>query len=143
MGKPYFRAGVVAVIRRDDGKVMAFERSDRPGAWQLPQGGIDDGESPERAVWRELKEETGLGKKHVSLVGEHHDWTVYAWPKPMRKGERLGQAHRWFFFELKRPDTKPRPDGSEFSDYRWMSVGDLIDQVVDFRKGPYRQVLGG
>ena len=59
MAKPHFRAGVVAVVRRSDGQVMAFERADAPGAWQLPQGGIESGETPEQAAWRELREETG------------------------------------------------------------------------------------
>ena len=61
MAGPHFRAGVVAVVRRDDGLVMAFERADLPGQWQLPQGGLEAGESPVEAAWRELAEETGLG----------------------------------------------------------------------------------
>jgi putative (di)nucleoside polyphosphate hydrolase len=143
MAKPHFRAGVVAVVRRADGFVMAFERSDLTGAWQLPQGGIEPGESPETAAWRELREETGLGRGDVRLAGEHHDWTVYVWPEPMRRTHRLGQAHRWFFFEPLDDAIEPRPDGSEFSDWAWMATSELIECVVDFRKEPYRQVLGG
>ena len=56
MASRHFRAGVVAVIERSDGAVLAFERADAPGSWQLPQGGIEVGEEPEDAVWRELKE---------------------------------------------------------------------------------------
>src|SRR5687767_13981343 len=58
MAGHHFRAGVVAVVRRADGRVLAFERADLPGQWQLPQGGLDRGESPEQAAWRELEEET-------------------------------------------------------------------------------------
>jgi putative (di)nucleoside polyphosphate hydrolase len=143
MAKPHFRAGVVAAIRRSDGRILAFERSDLSGEWQLPQGGIETGESPVAAVWRELAEETGLDERDVRLVDEHAEWTVYAWPTSMRDSERIGQVHRWFFFEPVGDWIEPTPDGKEFRGWRWMQPDELIDRVVDFRKGPYRQVLGG
>lgn len=130
------------VVRRDDGMVLAFERSDLSGEWQLPQGGIEPGESADQAAWRELGEETGLGPADVRLVDEYDGWTVYQWPKRLRRGERLGQVHRWFFFEPVR-EIEPRPDGSEFTGWRWMTPAELIDLVVDFRKDPYRRVFGG
>jgi putative (di)nucleoside polyphosphate hydrolase len=122
---------------------MAFERTDTPGQWQLPQGGLETGELPDAAAWRELTEETGLGPQHVALVGEHPHWTVYEWPHDIvGTGPRLGQVHRWFFFEPLADDVEPKPDGSEFRDWRWASPTWLIDQVVEFRKACYRQVLG-
>ena len=139
MPNPHFRAGVVAVVRREDGKVLAFERVDTVGQWQLPQGGIESGESPKEAAWRELREETGLDTRCVRLVSEFDEWTVYLWPTEMQRRERLGQAHRWFFFEPRDGAVEPVPDGKEFSDWRWMEPRDLIDQVVDFRRGPYQQ----
>jgi putative (di)nucleoside polyphosphate hydrolase len=142
MVKPHFRAGVVAVVRRSNGQVMAFERADSPGAWQLPQGGIESGETPEQAVWRELWEETGLSKRDVRLVEQPPHWTIYEWPADMRTSDRIGQAHRWFFFEPLDDQVTPQPDGSEFTDWRWMTAPDLIDCVVEFRRGPYAQVLG-
>jgi len=143
MANPHFRAGVVAVVRRSDGTVLAFERVDYPGQWQLPQGGMEPGETPEEAAWRELSEETGLSGDDVVLVDEYDGWTVYQWPKRLRNGDRLGQVHRWFFFEPRRDDIEPTPDGTEFSDWRWMTPAVLIDNVVGFRRQPYRQVLGG
>lgn len=142
MVKPHFRAGVVAVVRRSDGQIMAFERADARGAWQLPQGGIESGESPEQAAWRELWEETGLSKRDVRLVEQTPHWTIYEWPQEMRTSDRIGQAHRWFFFETLDDDVAPSPDGREFTDWRWMRAPDLIDCVVEFRRGPYAQVLG-
>lgn len=142
MANPHFRAGVVAVVRRDDGQVLAFERTDFSGEWQLPQGGIERGETPEEAAWRELAEETGLDRRHVEMVDEYDDWTVYEWPTSMRRGARLGQAHRWFFFRPLDGALEPMPDGAEFSGWRWMTTATLIDKVVEFRKRPYRQVLG-
>lgn len=141
MAKPHFRAGVIAVVRRADGDVMAFERTDLSGEWQLPQGGIETGETPEQAAWRELREETGLGRQHVRLVAEHDDWTVYAWPAHMRGSQRFGQAHRWFFFEPLDASIEPVPDGREFRSWQWMRPDDLVERVVEFRKAPYRQVL--
>lgn len=143
MTKPHFRAGVIAVVRRGDGKVLAFERSDLSGEWQLPQGGLEAGESAVTAVWRELEEETGLTANDVRLVAEHDGFTVYAWPSAMRRNGRLGQVHRWFFFEPIAEPITPVPDGSEFRDWTWIEPAELIERVVEFRKTPYRQVLGG
>ena len=65
MTKPHLRVGVVAAVRRDDGQLLVFERRDVSGEWQLPQGGIEPGESLEEAAWRELEEETGLSSEQV------------------------------------------------------------------------------
>ena len=142
MAKPHFRAGVVIVVRRSDGQVLAFERADLTGEWQLPQGGIESGETPEQAAWRELREETGLTEDDVELVDQHTDWTVYEWPADMRSSQRIGQVHRWFFFEAHDDDLVPQPDGREFSGWQWITIDELIGRVVEFRKRPYRQVLG-
>jgi putative (di)nucleoside polyphosphate hydrolase len=138
----HFRAGVVIVVRRDDGRVLAFERVDQPGQWQLPQGGLEPGESPDGAAWRELGEETGLGPADVELVGEHPDWVVYEWPPDVvAGGNRLGQVQRWFFFRLHDDSTEPSPDGREFQAWRWAEPAWLIDQVVPFRRPAYETVL--
>jgi len=137
----HFRANVVAVVTNAKGRVMAFERSDVPGAWQLPQGGIDGGETPVEAAWRELGEETGLGPKEVELVGEFPDWTAYEWPTGPRKNGRIGQVQRWFTFRVVSDDVEPVPDGVEFSTWKWVKRDWLVDQVVDFRRSSYRRVL--
>ena len=88
VGVQRFRAGVVIVVRHhDDDRVLAFERTDVPGAWQLPQGGIDKGEEPIDAARRELAEETGLGADDVELVGEYPEWVVYELPAELRAGQ--------------------------------------------------------
>lgn len=115
----HFRAGVVAVVRRSDGRVLAFERADRPGEWQLPQGGIELGETPAQAAWRELEEE---------IVGD---------------GPRLGQVHRWFEFRVRDDDVEPKPDGREFRAWRWVEPAWLVEHVVAFRRPSYAQVLRG
>lgn len=137
-----FRAGVVAVVSNSHGQILAFERSDVANAWQLPQGGIEVGERPEVAVWRELGEETGLGPTEVELVGEHPVWMVYEFPDHVRSaGKRLGQAQRWFTFAARSDDVIPTPDGVEFVSWRWVEPAWLIERVVGFRSDVYRAVL--
>jgi putative (di)nucleoside polyphosphate hydrolase len=137
-----FRAGVVAVVVDSAGRVLAFERTDIPGAWQLPQGGIDVGESADVAAWRELAEETGLGPDEVDLVAVHPDWTVYEFPGPRPDGDRrLGQVQRWYVFRLRDDTIEPTPDGVEFASWRWVDRRWLVDHVVEFRRPVYRSVL--
>lgn len=143
MASRTFRAGVVTVVERSDGQILAFERVDTPGAWQLPQGGIDEGEEPYDAAWRELKEETGLRRKHVELIDELDEWLVYIWPREVATARRLGQCQRWFRFRLLDDDTEPRPDGREFGAWRWVTREWLIDNVVEFRRPAYRRGLAG
>lgn len=146
MPSAHFRANVVAIVGDGDGRVLAFERGDVRGQWQLPQGGVDVDEDPDDAAWRELKEETGLTAADVRLGGVHPDWTVYEWPEGVgarHKNGRLGQAQRWYFFEVLRPDVEPTPDGVEFVAWKWVDPRWLVDQVVDFRKPSYRRVLLG
>jgi putative (di)nucleoside polyphosphate hydrolase len=140
----HFRAGIIAVVRRADGQVMAFERADKPGQWQLPQGGLERGEQPVEALWRELGEETGLSPDDVELVGEPSEWLVAEWPADVvGTGGRLGQIHRWFELRPRADDVEPRPDGREFRAWRWVDPAWLVDNVVAFKRPAYRQVLGG
>ena len=132
---------MVAVVVDSQRRVMAFERSDFPGEWQLPQGGVDDDETPGEAVWRELEEETGLTWQDVELVEEYPEWTAYEWPDGPRKNGRLGQCQRWFVFQVIDDGVVPEPDGDEFTDWRWVDREWLIDNVVEFRRRSYRRVL--
>jgi putative (di)nucleoside polyphosphate hydrolase len=144
----FFRAGVVAVVRHPDlQRVLVFERTDARGSWQLPQGGMEFGEYPIEAVWRELMEETGLGPAHVDVIAEFPEWVVYEWPDHLRvskanRRERLGQAQRWFLFVAVSADVEPVPDGREFCAWQWVEPGWLVDHVPDWRRDAYAKVLG-
>jgi putative (di)nucleoside polyphosphate hydrolase len=143
MASANFRAGVVAVVTNAAGELLVFERRDVRGAWQLPQGGIDVGEDPRQAVWRELGEETGLDERHVELIAEFPSWVVYEFPEHVRRdGKRLGQAQRWFTFRALHDGIEPQPDDVEFVAWRWVDPAWLLDHVVEFRRHAYRTVLG-
>ena len=122
--------------------MMAFERAVPSGEWQLPQGGLHRGESPEDGVWRELLEETALGPAEIELRVADPEWRAYEIPVARRRDHRLGQVQRWFHFAVVTDDVRPHPDQLEFVNWTWMHPRDLIDCVIDFKRSVYRTVLG-
>ncbi len=142
MAAQTFRAGVVLVVHRPDGHLMVFERRDIPGAWQLPQGGLDPGEEPHDAAWRELGEETGLGPADVELVEAGEEWIAYEVPSGRRPGIGRGQVQRWFTFRVRSEAVVPVVDGREFSDWKWCTVDWILAHVPEFRRTAYRRGLG-
>lgn len=127
--------------------ILAFERTDMPGGWQLPQGGLHRGEEPIAGAWRELMEETGLGQADVVARVEFPEWVAYEWPVDVirehgRDGRRRGQVQRWFLFDALHADIVPTPDGSEFNQWRWVDPKWMIENVVEFRRAAYQRVLG-
>lgn len=100
----FFRAGTGAVIYTETGEIILFQRADQPEVWQLQQGGIDAGESPEETLWRELKEETGITEANVTKTHEYPDWLYYEYTPAIRTTLRdpntIGQIHRWYFLKL-------------------------------------------
>jgi len=154
MASQNFRAGVVIVVRHPDlRRVLAFERMDARGSWQLPQGGLDADEEPLDAAWRELQEETGLSADHVEVRAEFPDWIAYEWPPEIQSddrnrhpgrpgGQRRGQVQKWFLFDALSEDVVPTPDGSEFVAWRWVDAHWLVANVVEWRRTAYERVLG-
>lgn len=148
MSGQHFRAGVVIVVRHPNLRdILAFERADAAGNWQLPQGGLERGEEPIVAAWRELKEETGLGETEVIARVEFPEWVAYEWPADVIRdhghdGKRRGQVQKWFLFDALHADITPTPDGSEFVAWRWVQPTWMITNVVEFRRVAYERVLG-
>ena len=141
MATQTFRAGVVLVVSRSDGHVMVFERRDVPGAWQFPQGGLDAGEEPLDAAWRELAEETSLTPTEVELVREGDDWIAYEVLPERRRGIGRGQVQRWFYFRAVTEDVQPTVDQREFVAWQWQTMEWVLNHVPDFRQQPYRRGL--
>lgn len=140
----YFRAGAGVVLARSDGNVLALERLDIPGAWQLPQGGLNEGEEPLEAGLRELREETGIRPELVTVEDSTVDWLAYELPAELRSDKTgRGQAHRWFLLRAKRDDLQIhlKSEQQEFAAYAWMGMAELVKEAVFFRRPVYEQIL--
>lgn len=141
----FFRAGVGTVIYNQAGEVALFERSQYPiGVWQFQQGGIDVGEDFETTLWRELKEEIGLTKDDFGSVTEYENWTIHTTPSATENPDksRLGQAHKWYFLELKSGvdiDLEKATE-DEASDYRWANFTEAIEETEPFKKHVYKEL---
>jgi putative (di)nucleoside polyphosphate hydrolase len=143
-----YRPNVGAVLFNRDGLVFVARRADMPnaegpaGGWQLPQGGIDDGEDPAVAVFRELEEE--IGTRKASILGEHPDWLTYDLPADLLgiawRGRYRGQRQRWFAMRFTGEDSDIRLDldpHPEFDAWRWVPLTDLPALAVPFKRAIY------
>ena len=139
---PIYRPNVAAIVRRSDNKILVGERSDRPGSWQFPQGGIKTRETPEEALERELFEEVGLpgGSYHIL---ERKEPYRYLFDKGRTKEGYHGQEQTYFLVELL-PGFEPQHETSEpeFRALRWIDPAEFnIKWVPPFKRDVYRQVL--
>ena len=142
-----YRPCVGVVLARADGRVFAGERVDTPGAWQMPQGGIDAGEAPRTAALRELAEETGVGADLVRLEAQTPDWIAYDLPDDLLGklwgGRYRGQSQLWFLARFLGGDGDIRIDGDhqEFAQWAWMTTEELVAHIVPFKRGVYDRVF--
>lgn len=138
-----FRAGVGAAIFNTSGQVLALERRDVAGAWQLPQGGLKRGETLDQALFREVREETGLFPRHLEKKFEAPVWMGYELPGDLRSRKTgRGQVHKWFFLALVGDERaiKLKRHG-EFKAWRWSDLADLAGSVVEFRRTVYLELV--
>ncbi|MEE4277144.1 MAG: RNA pyrophosphohydrolase [Halieaceae bacterium] len=143
-----FRPNVGIVIANDAGRLLWARRVGGRDAWQFPQGGIAEGEKPEEALFRELKEEVGLDEDAVEVLGCTRGWLRYRLPKRyQRKGQSpvcVGQKQKWFLLRLLVDDSSvilddnPKP---EFDHWQWVSYWYPLNQVVYFKREVYRRAL--
>jgi putative (di)nucleoside polyphosphate hydrolase len=130
-----------------DGRIFAGERIDTPGAWQMPQGGIDKGETVREAALRELVEETGVAAGLVTVEAETGDWVRYDLPGHLLgkvwKGRYRGQEQKWLLLRFHGTDADVRidTDHPEFARWRWLAPEEVLDLIVPFKREVYAQVL--
>ena len=138
----------VGIVLIKKGKIFAGQRLDyKSSAWQMPQGGIEDNESPKDAAFRELKEETGIKKKHIKIILESKNWLRYDLPEELISklwnGKFVGQKQKWFAMEFFGSDTDININTKfpEFSQWKWMTADQLINSIVPFKKNVYKKIL--
>ncbi len=142
-----YRPNVGMIIINKENKVFWGKRAGQK-SWQFPQGGVDDNESLVEAMYRELREETGLKPEHVELVSQTTDWLFYDLPKRYRRKNHLplcvGQKQQWFILRLLVDDDAfdfNCSNKAEFDGFRWVDYWYPIRKVIYFKRDVYHTAL--
>ena len=137
------RSGVGIVVLNKDNKIFVAKRIDNPkNYWQMPQGGVDEGENFLSAAFRELEEETSI--KNVKLIKEIDEMISYELPKNLLgiiwKGKFRGQKQKWFLMRYlgKDEDINIKTKNPEFLDWKWIELDEITNVVVDFKLHVYK-----
>ncbi|MEM7504783.1 MAG: RNA pyrophosphohydrolase [Pseudomonadota bacterium] len=142
-----FRANVGIILANHAGKLLLAGRIGNKG-WQFPQGGLQQGESLEEAMFRELHEEVGLKEADVEILAVTEDWLRYRLPdKFVRRQSKplcIGQKQRWFLLRLVGDDSQVRLDSGdtpEFDRWRWVDFWRPVNEVIYFKRRVYSMAL--
>lgn len=139
------RRGVGIMLLDPHGHIFVGQRIDTPGAWQMPQGGIDVGEAPYAAARRELQEEVGTDK--AEIIGESMEWLSYELPENLHLqawgGHYRGQTQKWFAMRFLGVDADIKLDAyhPEFDAWQWVTREELLTRIVPFKRKLYKDVL--
>ncbi len=144
--KDLYRPNVAMIILSnnypDKKEIFIAQRNDLSDVWQFPQGGIDEGEEVQEALFREMKEE--IGTKKAKIIAEYPEWISYDFPPKIAKKMKpyTGQKQRYFLLKLKKSakidiDTKH----PEFSAYKFVKVKDALSLSASFKKDVYKKVI--
>lgn len=142
-----FRPNVGIILCNDDGRLFWAKRVGM-NSWQFPQGGIDDNEAPESAMYRELWEETGLTSSDVQLIGRTRYWLHYKLPERyIRKKSTplcIGQKQIWYLLRLTTHESNfrfDRTERAEFDGWKWVEYWAPLNGVVYFKRKVYRRAM--
>ncbi|WP_420563738.1 RNA pyrophosphohydrolase [Thalassobaculum sp.] len=138
------RPCVGIVLFNDEGRIFVGKRIGIADAWQMPQGGIDAGETPREAGLRELEEE--IGTTAVELVAETADWIAYEFPAdlPGKIREKWrGQTQKWLAcrFTGTAADIDLQTEHPEFDDWKWVDIASVVELIVPFKRATYEAVV--
>jgi putative (di)nucleoside polyphosphate hydrolase len=143
-----YRPGAGIMLLNREGKVFVAQRLDSPtGAWQMPQGGLDEGEDPEQGALRELEEETGISRGKVEILARCAEPLTYELPDELLgklwKGKWRGQRQHWFLMRFlgSDEDVDIATEHPEFRAWKWADPHDLPAIIVPFKKQLYEDVL--
>jgi len=143
-----YRPCVGVMLINSAGHIFAAQRLDSTiAAWQMPQGGIDDGEKPRVAALRELWEETGVTADLVEFICKTDDWVTYDLPPELLGkvwgGKYRGQRQKWFLYRYLGTDVQINisTQHPEFSQWRWIAADEMIGSIVPFKRAVYEQVV--
>jgi putative (di)nucleoside polyphosphate hydrolase len=141
-----YRPAVGIMLLNAHGQVFVAQRIDTtPEAWQMPQGGIDEGEEPATAALRELKEEIGTARARI--IAEYDDWLSYDLPDELVgkvwNGRYRGQRQKWFVMRFLGHDDEIDLDTRhpEFCAWKWADMADLPDLIVPFKRPIYQELV--
>jgi len=139
------RSGVGIAVLNKNNEIFVAQRIDNPkNFWQMPQGGVNEGEDYLAAAYRELEEETSI--KEVELIKELDGLMAYELPKNLLgiiwKGKYRGQNQKWFVMRFlgKDSDINIKTKNPEFCEWKWIEINNLTDHVVDFKLHVYEDV---
>lgn len=139
-----YRPNVAAILQREDGKIFIAERINIPGAWQFPQGGVDDGETADQALFRELAEEIGVQAELLKVISRREGYR-YAFPKGRLKyGIYGGQEQIYYLccFSGTDADFNLAATHQEFASFRWIEPREFdLEWTPKFKRNVYRQVM--
>ncbi len=141
-----YRPGVGAMLINKNNKVLICERIDsKKDAWQMPQGGIDEGETPEQAVLRELQEE--VGTNNAEIIGRTSDWIYYDFPPHIVEkfgNQYRGQRQIWFALRFLGTDSEldlNTYETPEFKSWKWVDIENICDSVIHFKRECYNRII--
>lgn len=147
LDKEGYRANVGIILTNQTGQLFWAKRYHQQ-AWQFPQGGIQPDETPEQALYRELREEIGLLPEHVRMLAETRYWLRYQLPGRLRKNRGnkafVGQKQKWFFLHLLAEESMIKldtQDAPEFDAWQWVSYWYPLRYVIQFKRHVYHTVL--